>query len=56
MRHRLPRDELQREVAHAYQPPPGEQVALAELGVDVALYDGSLTEWAADPQAPLETG
>ncbi len=31
-------------------------LALAELGVDVALYDGSLTEWTADPQAPLETG
>ena len=33
-----------------------DALALAELGLDVALYDGSLTRWAADPQAPLETG
>lgn len=30
---------------------------LARLGrVDVAVYDGSLTEWAADESLPLETG
>jgi thiosulfate/3-mercaptopyruvate sulfurtransferase len=32
-------------------------LALALLGRDdVAIYDGSLNEWAADPDLPLETG
>lgn len=31
--------------------------ALTRLGVDnVALYDGSLTEWTSDPELPMETG
>jgi thiosulfate/3-mercaptopyruvate sulfurtransferase len=31
--------------------------ALTRLGVrDVAVYDGSLTEWAGDPELPLEVG
>ncbi|MCL4069505.1 rhodanese-like domain-containing protein, partial [Pseudomonas sp. GX19020] len=34
-----------------------EALALATLGRDdVAVYDGSLTEWTADPDLPLETG
>ncbi|MGN6206715.1 sulfurtransferase [Humibacter sp.] len=33
-----------------------DALALAVLGRDdVAVYDGSLNEWAADPDAPLET-
>jgi thiosulfate/3-mercaptopyruvate sulfurtransferase len=32
-------------------------LALAQLGRDdVAIYDGSLREWASDPALPLETG
>jgi thiosulfate/3-mercaptopyruvate sulfurtransferase len=32
-------------------------LALALLGRnDIAIYDGSLREWAADPECPLETG
>ncbi len=31
--------------------------ALALLGADnVAVYDGSLAEWTADPNAPMATG
>ena len=34
-----------------------DALALALLGRDdVAIYDGSLREWAADPDLPLETG
>jgi thiosulfate/3-mercaptopyruvate sulfurtransferase len=34
-----------------------DALALALIGRDdVAVYDGSLVEWAADPERPLETG
>jgi thiosulfate/3-mercaptopyruvate sulfurtransferase len=34
-----------------------DALALAVLGRDdIAIYDGSLREWAADPELPLETG
>ncbi|QDZ20849.1 thiosulfate/3-mercaptopyruvate sulfurtransferase [Chloropicon primus] len=31
-------------------------LAFARVGRDVAVYDGSWTEWGADPECPLETG
>jgi thiosulfate/3-mercaptopyruvate sulfurtransferase len=32
-------------------------LALTRLGIDnVSVYDGSMTEWAADPSLPLEVG
>lgn len=33
-----------------------DALALATLGVDAALYDGSLNEWSSDPDPPLELG
>lgn len=33
-----------------------DALALAMLGVNAALYDGSLNEWASDPESPMETG
>jgi thiosulfate/3-mercaptopyruvate sulfurtransferase len=34
-----------------------DALALTLLGEsDVALYDGSLHEWASDPELPLEVG
>lgn len=33
-----------------------DALALALIGVDAAVYDGSLVEWTADESLPLETG
>jgi thiosulfate/3-mercaptopyruvate sulfurtransferase len=33
-----------------------DALALATLGVDAAVYDGSLNEWASDPSLPMEVG
>lgn len=33
-----------------------DALALAIAGVDVAMYDGSLVEWVADEDAPLDVG
>ena len=33
-----------------------DALALATLGIDAAVYDGSLVEWVADPATELETG
>lgn len=34
-----------------------DALALTRLGhPSVAVYDGSMSEWAADPEAPMETG
>jgi thiosulfate/3-mercaptopyruvate sulfurtransferase len=33
-----------------------DALALAVAGLDVAMYDGSLVEWVADEDAPLEVG
>ena len=31
-------------------------LAFARLGKDVAVYDGSWTDWGADTSCPIETG
>ncbi|MEO6999902.1 MAG: rhodanese-like domain-containing protein [Terracoccus sp.] len=31
-------------------------LALAEIGVDAALYPGSWSEWSLDPERPVATG
>ena len=67
-----PRDELARELAGPLEADPAVPViaycgggisatvdvfGLFLLGHDrVRLYDGSLTEWSADPELPLEVG
>lgn len=33
-----------------------DALALATLGIEAAVYDGSLVEWVADPSLKLETG
>jgi thiosulfate/3-mercaptopyruvate sulfurtransferase len=33
-----------------------DMFALYLLGRDARLYDGSLTEWSADPDRPLDVG
>lgn len=33
-----------------------DALALARLGVEAAVYDGSLVEWASDPSLPMEVG
>jgi thiosulfate/3-mercaptopyruvate sulfurtransferase len=33
-----------------------DALALATVGIDAALYDGSLVEWVADESLPMETG
>lgn len=34
-----------------------DALALVRLGhKDIAVYDGSMSEWVRDPEAPMETG
>jgi thiosulfate/3-mercaptopyruvate sulfurtransferase len=33
-----------------------EVAALAEVGIDAALYPGSWSQWSADPSRPVATG